>query len=110
MSVKNVSYISKDLLQYPEIVGGVKADIQRVAGNGQFFTAYFRKANGDLRKMNCRLKVKKYFRTPDGKGIHKKVDYPNRLTVWDRDSLQYRTISLDRLERLVMAGKTVIFN
>lgn len=109
MSVKNISTINKKMLSNPDFAAAVKSDIQRICGSGQFFTAVFYKQNGELRQMNCRLGVKKHFRTPGGQGIHTRKDYPNRLTVWDRDSCQYRTISLDRLERLTMAGKTVVF-
>lgn len=108
MKTKNVSVINKAMLKNAEFASAVKSDIQRICGNGQFFTAYFRKANGDLRKMNCRLKVTRYFRTPGGIG-KTSPEYPNRLTVWCRDSREYRTIALDRLERLVMAGKAVEF-
>lgn len=104
-TVKNASYISRDMLQNSEFVSSVKSDIQRVCKNGQFFTAYFYKQNGELRKMNCRLSVKKHLRGGQKSG----PEYSNRLTVWDRDSLQYRTISLDHLQRLTMAGKTVFF-
>lgn len=108
MSVKNISTINKKMLSNMDFAAAVKSDIQRICGNGQFFTAVFYKQNGELRQMNCRLGVKKHFRTPGGVG-KTSPEYPNRLTVWDRDSCQYRTISLDRLERLTMAGKTVVF-
>lgn len=108
MKTKNVAVINKAMLENADFTAAVKSDIQRIAGNGQFFTAYFKKANGELRKMNCRLKVTRYFRTPGGIG-KTSPEYPNRLTVWDRDTGEYRTIALDRLERLVMAGKVVEF-
>lgn len=101
--------ISKAMLNSAGFTEALKSDIKRICNNGQFFTVVFQKADGSQRRMTARLGVKKHFRTPDGKGIHKRVDYPNRLTVWDCSSGEYRTISLDRLERLTMAGKTVIF-
>lgn len=60
---------------------------------GRFFTVTFRKQNGQLRKMNCRLGVKKHLKG----GKSTTAGYDNYITVFDMVSHQYRTINLDTI-------------
>ena len=98
--------INRKLLESKAFASALKVDIQSLAGNGQFFTAEFIKANGEPRKMNCRLAVKKYLRG----GSNPVADHLNRLVVYDLGAKGYRTIPLERLTALRIAGKRIDFN
>ena len=77
--------------------------IRKLVGNS-FFSAVFTKKNGELRKMNCRLGVKKGV-----KGVGKNyndVDY-NLLTVYDLKKKAFRAINLDTLEQIKAKGKVI---
>ena len=75
-------------------------EIREIVGS-KIFSATFTKKNGELRKMLCRLGVKKHL-----KGGVKSYDTEamNHLTVYSLDSKDYRTINLDALE-LIKCGK-----
>lgn len=61
---------------------------------GRFFTVTFRKKDGKLRKMNCRLGVKKHLKsTAPSTTSH----YSNYITVFDMVAGEYRTINLDTI-------------
>lgn len=61
---------------------------------GRFFTVVFRKRDGKLRKMNCRLGVKKYLKS----GVSSTTShYSNYITVFDMVAREYRTINLDTI-------------
>ncbi len=78
-----------------------KTEIKKMVGN-QFFSALFVKRNGEIRKMLCRVGVKRYL-----KGGEKKCDYDNLLTVYDVKKRGYRTINLDTLVQLKANGRIV---
>lgn len=78
-----------------------KTELKKLVGN-QFFGATFVKKNGEIRKMLCRVGVKKYL-----KGGVKKYDYDDLLTVYDLKKKAYRTIPLSRLLTLNAKGKTI---
>lgn len=61
--------------------------------NGSIFTADFIKKNGELRTMNCRLKVRKHLRGGISTTAHKE----NLVTVYDLQAQGYRTINLETL-------------
>lgn len=62
---------------------------------GRFFTVTFRKQNGELRKMNCRLGVKKHLKA-NGRP-NPTAAYDNYITVFDVVAGGYRTINLDTI-------------
>lgn len=62
---------------------------------GRFFTVTFRKKDGKLRKMNCRLGVKKHLKGSGNKSTTSAYD--NYITVFDMVCREYRTINLDTI-------------
>tara|TARA_R100000544_G_C2209297_1_gene51028 strand:- start:186 stop:443 length:258 start_codon:yes stop_codon:yes gene_type:complete len=79
--------------------------IKKLVGN-KIFSATFIKKNGELRKMLCRLGVKKHL-----KGGIKKYDAEslNMITVYSLDSKGYRTLSLSSLKQIKSKGTTINF-
>ena len=69
--------------------------------NGKFFSAVFKKKNGEMRLMTCRTKVKKYLK---GVGLKFKPQDKGLVTVFDLHKGAYRFINLMTLERLKMNG------
>ena len=71
-----------------------------------FFTVTFvKRTNNEVRKMNCRIDVKKY---ENGVGMKYDPDKKNLLSVWERryDGLKgadcYRNVNLNELVELVI--------
>lgn len=80
--------------------------IRRLAG-GTFFTATFvKRTDGALRKMNCRLEVKKDLKGGSQGFDPKKQDL---LTVWDRGNRAYRMINLAKLIDVTIKGTQYLF-
>lgn len=73
---------------------------------GKFFTASFIKQDGSERKMNCRMGVHKGLK--GGKNSHEKHD--EYVTVYDMAARGYRTINLETLKYIKMAGATITFD
>lgn len=73
--------------------------------NGQFFTAEFYKKDGTLRKMNCRVGVKKHLR--GGNSTTKGKE--NLITVFDTDVGEYRCINMNTIQSLKMFGQEFKF-
>tara|TARA_R100001244_G_C5098462_1_gene118209 strand:+ start:251 stop:565 length:315 start_codon:yes stop_codon:yes gene_type:complete len=71
------------------------------ATNGKFFSAVFRKKDGEIRSMTCRLKVKKHV-----KGIGRTFKPQNRglIGVFDIHVDGHRFINLMTLKRLKIKG------
>jgi hypothetical protein len=70
--------------------------------NGAIFSVQFRKADGSLRDMTCRLGVRKGL---TGKGqAYTPSDY-DLLTVFDMAKQDYRMIKLNTLRRVKVDGK-----
>lgn len=63
---------------------------------GKFFTIHFVKKNGELRKMLCRLGVKKHLKS-NAPSTTAHID--NYMTVYDVQNKGYRTINLDTVKR-----------
>lgn len=61
---------------------------------GKFFSVVFRKKNGELRKMNCRIGVKKHLKSNASATT---AGYANYITVYDVVAKAYRTINLDTI-------------
>lgn len=82
------------------------ADIIR-STNGKLFTVEFVKANGELRKMNARTKVKKWLKG----GVSTIADKPHLIGCYDVQAGKkekgkgYRAIPIDRLLSLKAGGK-----
>ena len=66
-----------------------------------FFTVVFIKKNGEVRKMNCRLKVKKHL--AGGKLKFKPLER-GLLPVYDVLNKGYRMINLETLQSISMKG------
>jgi len=67
---------------------------------GKFVTVTFKKKDGNLRKMNCRLGVTKHL-----KGGTSTVDHDKYLVVYDMQSKGYRCINKDTIVSLSLAGE-----
>lgn len=80
-----------------------KESLVKFLGN-KIFTAIFRKKDGSLRKMNCRLNVKKHLK--GGEKSYKDEDF-NYLTVFDLNKNGYRTINLNTIEQIKANGKVI---
>jgi len=78
-------------------------EIRKIVGN-KIFSATFTKKDGSLRKMLCRLNVKKHL-----KGGKKSYDSNalNYLTVYSLDKSGYRTINVNTLKQLKANGKVI---
>lgn len=73
--------------------------------NGKIFTVHFRKADGTIRKMNCRLGVKIHLKG----GKCTTAGYDQYIAVYDVKSKGYRTINLDTLIEAKIGGKLYTF-
>ena len=78
-----------------------KEKIKKLVGS-KFFTVEFKKKNGELRKMNCRLKVTKHLK--GGSKSFSDDDY-NYLTVYDLHKKGYRTVNINTLTSLKFKGQ-----
>lgn len=77
-----------------------RQEIIKLVGN-KFFTATFTKKDGTLRKLNCRLGVKKHLTGGGAKYDAAKYDL---LTVYDLKKQGYRTINLKTLQSIKSGG------
>ncbi len=77
-----------------------------VADGGIFHVEFIKRTTGELRKMQCRLGVKKHL-----KGGSKAYDSSakNLLTVFDMQAKAYRSIPLEAIQRLTVGGQTFNF-
>lgn len=73
--------------------------------NGKIFTVHFRKTDGTVRKMNCRLGVKVHL-----KGGKSSVENYNKyIVVYDMQTKGYRTVNLETLIEAKIGGKHYTF-
>ena len=70
--------------------------IKLLNSNGKFLTVTFRKKDGTIRVMNCRLGVTKYL-----KGGSSTLNPDKYITVYDLQSKGYRAISKDDILAIV---------
>lgn len=70
---------------------------------GKFFTVKFHKVDGSIRKMNCRIGVKKWLK--GGELSYRPEDKPNLRVVFDVQANDYRTINLDKVFYIKAGGK-----
>lgn len=73
---------------------------------GNVFSVKFIKKDGTLRHMNCRLGVKKHWKTVDGSGgKYRPADY-GLIAVFDMVKGEYRSISTATLKEITAQGVT----
>ena len=77
-----------------------------VADGGIFSVEFIKRSNGQLRKMVCRLGVKKHLKGGT-KAYSSKAH--NLLTVFDMDNKGYRSIPVDAIQRISVNGQTFSF-
>lgn len=75
-----------------KIINRLQAYIEMQKTNGHFFTVQFIKKGGEIRKMNCRLGVKKGL---TGKGLAYKPLFKGLICVFDTVKKEYRMINLN---------------
>lgn len=81
----------------------IKAVIE--SAGSTFFTVEFVKADGSIRKMNCRKGVSKHLRGGDSTLTGK----PHLVTVFDMQKKAYRAINLDTVRWVRVRGQRHIF-
>ena len=84
----------------------VKDFINMIAGNGAIFNVVFKKKDGTIRHMRCRLNVKKYVK---GIGMRFNPDEYNLLVAYDLDKEGYRMIPLERVLYIKCGNKVLKF-
>jgi hypothetical protein len=70
---------------------------------GKIFTVSFIKKDGSLRRMNCRLGVKKHLK--GGEMAYDPSEY-DLLPVFDLQNEAYRMINLETLKEITVDGET----
>ncbi len=76
------------------------------SSNGRIFTVVFTKKDGTIRKMNCRLDVKKHLKGGESTTAH--IDH--LMTVFDMQAKGYRCINLDTIKSISLGGQTYEFH
>jgi len=76
--------------------------LKELVGN-KIFSVEFLKKDGSLRKMVCRLGVKKHLK--GGELKYSPEDF-NYLTVFDLQSEEYRTINVNTIKKIKLDGVT----
>ena len=79
-----------------------KGEAKRILGN-KFASITFEKKNGETRKMNGRLGVKRYLKG----GTNGNSDKDNFLIFWE-NRVGYRTIDLETVSRIAARGKVYL--
>lgn len=69
---------------------------------GHWFSVEFVKKDNTLRKMTCRLGVKKHLK---GGTLGYNPKEHNLLIVWDRDKKDYRSINFDTIRKITIEGE-----
>jgi hypothetical protein len=83
------------------------ANLGNLVSDGAIFSVEFiKRSNGELRKMVCRMGVKKHLK--GGKKAYS-TKARNLLTVFDMQAKGYRSIPVDAIQRLSMNGQTFNF-
>jgi WYL domain-containing protein len=84
------------------------SNLSNLVSDGTIFSVEFiKRSNGELRKMVCRLGVKKHLR--GGNKAYDSKQY-NLLTVFDMEQKGYRSIPVDAIQRLSVNGQTFNFS
>jgi hypothetical protein len=80
-------------------INRLEAYVKLIKTKGKIFTAFFFKKDNSLRKMNCRLGVKKYLK--GGELKYKPLD-KMLLGVFEMSSKSYKMINLNTLTKIVV--------
>lgn len=80
-----------------------KKQLLKDAVKGKFFSVVFVKANGETRKMNCRIPTDSKWFTGTGKEASDET-----LAVLDLHKMQWRSFRFDRLYSVTCMGQTFI--
>lgn len=83
-------------------VSNLQAYILIKNSKGKIFGVTFKKTDGSIRHMTCRLGVKKYL---TGKGMSWNPELREKLSVFDTQKNEYRMINLDSLMGLTLNGQ-----
>ena len=90
-----------------QIIDNNQAYNKCLGTNGKIFSCIFIKKNGDIRKMVCRLGVKKHLK--GGTLKYNPVEY-NLLGVYDMEAKGYRMINFNTIIALQVSGKQYVIN
>ena len=83
------------------------SNLSKLVSGGQIFSVEFiKRSTGELRKMTCRMGVKKHLRG-GSKAYDSKTK--NLLTVYSLDSEGYRSIPVENVQRITVSGQTFSF-
>jgi len=83
-------------------------NLSALVSDGQIFTVEFiKRTTGELRKLNCRIGVKKHLK--GGKAAYNAAE-KQLLTVFDMSANGYRSIPLEGIQRVSVGGQTFSFN
>ena len=83
------------------------SNLQNLVSDGGIFSVEFiKRSTGELRKMTCRLGVKKHLKG-GSKAYNPKKH--NLLTVFDMQAKGYRSIPVDAVQKLSINGQTFSF-
>ena len=84
-----------------------RANLRNLVSDGGIFSVEFiKRTDGSLRKMICRLGVKKHLHGGKARYSAKAHDL---LTVFDMEQKGYRSIPVDAIQRLCVNGQTFCF-
>lgn len=84
-----------------------RSNLHALVQDGQIFSVDFiKRTDGSLRRMVCRLGVKKHLKGGDA-SYNAKAH--NLLTVFDMEKGGYRSIPVDAVQRLTVHGQTFEF-
>lgn len=84
-----------------------RANLKALVQDGQIFAVEFiKRTDGSLRRMVCRLGVKKHLK---GGGVAYDTKAHNLLTVFDMEKGGYRSIPVEAVQRLTVHGQTLNF-
>ncbi len=84
-----------------------RANLRNLVSDGGIFSVEFiKRTDGSLRKMVCRLGVKKHLK--GGQKAYSTKAH-NLLTVFDMENKGYRSIPVDAIQRLCVNGQTFSF-
>ena len=82
-------------------------NLSKLVSDGQIFSVEFiKRSTGELRKMTCRMGVKKYLR---GGSKPYSAKAKSLLTVYSLDSEGYRSIPVENVQRITVSGQTFTF-
>lgn len=84
----------------------ITQELLKELNSGKIFTAVFKKKDGSIRTMNCRMNVAKYV---NGKGLAFNPMDKGLLPVFDLQKDAYRFINLNTLMSIKANGKEYSF-